>query len=614
MFKNKVDNAVLVINDIPDQVEVMKLLLEKSGYQVRTAYDGQEGLNDAGQFPPALIISDVAMPNMDGIELTSAVRADPELFNIPVLLVSANRKDSDSVVRGLQAGADDYLEAPYDPLMLVVKAARLIVQKRAEEKIRESEAQYRSLAETATDVIVTVDLEGTIVLINSSVERTFGYRVDEVLGNSVISIMPEFLRQAEAISLVRKNLSDKEKLNWEPLEFSGIHKDGHEIPLEVSFGQFKQNLGYFYTGIARDITNRKNIEVALSESRSRLASIIESAMDAMITVDSNQSITIFNKAAELMFNCSASEAIGRSLGRFITGPYPDRFGAGGAALNINEITAKHIKGTQSLSGRRSGGEEFPIEASISQVDASNEKLCTVILRDVTERKEAEEKLARSEERLRLAQQAGDIGVFDWDMRTGEVTWTEEMEALVGLSTGEFRGTFEDWRRYIHPDDLEQVDNCIQVASETGNRDWHQEYRLVRADTGEIRWMEVFGHIFLGAGDSAQRMVGVNTDITERKSGEEKLKSSEARLAEAQRVSHLGSWEWEIETQSGIWSDEMFRIIELEPDSEPLSPALVQQYLLQGKSEKLENLLRTESEEEVVFVFEHAVTGAKGTPK
>jgi PAS domain S-box-containing protein len=132
-------------------------------------------------------------------------------------------------------------------------------------------------------------------------------------------------------------------------------------------------------------------EVALRESQARLAGIVNSAMDAIITVDEEQRIVLFNHAAELMFRCSAAEALGQSLNRFI----PARFrGAHAQHIHTFErtgVTTRAMAGARDVSALRADGEEFPVEASISQVEANGQKLFTVILRDITERKRAEER-------------------------------------------------------------------------------------------------------------------------------------------------------------------------------------------------------------------------------
>lgn len=145
--------TILVVNDNLEFLELTSLFLGKVGYRTCTATDGREGFQVAQQELPQLVISDVAMPNADGIELCRLIRADEELRPTPILLVSAVRVDSTSAVEGLQAGADDYLEIPYDPVRLIAKVARLLERRQAEaelercvrERTTQLEDAYREL-------------------------------------------------------------------------------------------------------------------------------------------------------------------------------------------------------------------------------------------------------------------------------------------------------------------------------------------------------------------------------------------------------------------------------------------------------------------------------------
>jgi len=124
----------------------------------------------------------------------------------------------------------------------------------------------------------------------------------------------------------------------------------------------------------------------LRESRDMLAGIIASAMDAIITVDSNQQITIFNAAAERMFGCKASEAIGQSLDRFIPPRYREAHRRHVLEFGQTGVTNRAMGNLQPLSALSADGKEFPIEASISQAEVEGQKMYTVILRDISARK------------------------------------------------------------------------------------------------------------------------------------------------------------------------------------------------------------------------------------
>jgi two-component system alkaline phosphatase synthesis response regulator PhoP len=101
------DNSVLIVNDEPDQLILMGGLLRKAGYSVLTAEDGVDGLALARRERPDLVISDVSMPRMNGLEFCREIRADSELKTVPILLITAHQKDTESAVAGLKAGADD---------------------------------------------------------------------------------------------------------------------------------------------------------------------------------------------------------------------------------------------------------------------------------------------------------------------------------------------------------------------------------------------------------------------------------------------------------------------------------------------------------------------------
>ena len=175
------DNAgVLVVDDTADRLELMSVLLDMSGYSVLTARDGREALEVARRERPLLVVSDVSMPRGSGIELCRWIRADADLFATPILLVSAQRKDSASAVEGLQAGADDYLEAPYDPMRFIAKVARLSERARFEGALRESEQRYALAAQGANDGLWDWDLKHHRVYFSPRWKAMLGYDEDEV--------------------------------------------------------------------------------------------------------------------------------------------------------------------------------------------------------------------------------------------------------------------------------------------------------------------------------------------------------------------------------------------------------------------------------------------------
>ncbi|MGH6947061.1 MAG: PAS domain S-box protein [Kiloniellales bacterium] len=140
----------------------------------------------------------------------------------------------------------------------------------------------------------------------------------------------------------------------------------------------------------------------------------------------------------------------------------------------------------------------------------------------------DEGLRESEERLRLALEAGQMGTWEWNVATGEVVWSPSLETIHGLAPGAFPGTFAAYQEDIHPEDREPILRAIARTLEQGE-DHHVEYRIVRPD-GSIRWVEARGKLFRDQSGVATRMIGVCTDVTERKQADEALHESEQRFA------------------------------------------------------------------------------------
>jgi PAS domain S-box-containing protein len=147
---------------------------------------------------------------------------------------------------------------------------------------------------------------------------------------------------------------------------------------------------------------------------------------------------------------------------------------------------------------------------------------SVYFQDATERKRGQESVRESEERLRMAVEAGRMGTWEWRIDTGRVSWSPGLEALHGLAAGTFPGTLEAVQREVHPDDRDRVAHTIREAVEQ-RKDLRVEYRIVSAD-GSVRWVEGRGRLVGERHGRPERMVGLCMDVTERKEAEEKRKT------------------------------------------------------------------------------------------
>lgn len=272
--------------------------------------------------------------------------------------------------------------------------------------------------------------------------------------------------------------------------------------------------------LEREIKRRIQLERNLRKSERRSFGILATATDAVITTDREQRIEIFNSAAEAMFGCSAASAIGTSIERFI----PERFRASHAAYFRQFIagsdTARTMGPQRTLVGLRANGEEFPIEASISKVLSDGELFATVVVRDVSVRHATEAALRKSEERLRLAQQIGRTGLFDWDILSNTMQWSAEIAALYGFPAQAFESQYDAWRERVHALDLPDLEQQIRESLHSGT--FEGEWRVVWPD-GTVHWLAGRSIVYKNASGQAVRMLGVNIDISERKETEEQLR-------------------------------------------------------------------------------------------
>ena len=246
-----------------------------------------------------------------------------------------------------------------------------------------------AIVESSNDAIIGKDFESKVISWNAGAERMFGYAAAEMLGQPITRLQSPDRPEEEA-----SILEEVKRGRTRHYETVRIRKDGGPIKVSLSVSPIKNSHGEIIgvSSIVQDITERKRAERELQESRARSADIIGSAMDAIISVDAGQHITIFNEAAERMFDCPRGEALGQPLDRFI----PARFRAAHrehvAVFGRTGITSRAMGNLRPLSGLRANGEEFPIEASISHIDVGGQQTYTVILRDITERKRAEEQI------------------------------------------------------------------------------------------------------------------------------------------------------------------------------------------------------------------------------
>jgi PAS domain S-box-containing protein len=305
-----------------------------------------------------------------------------------------------------------------------------------------------------------------------------------------------------------------------------VKKNGEVIVVEAVTQDIQFNGRKARLSMNIDVTERKRIEQVLRENEARFSGVVESAMDAIITVDSMQHIVLFNVAAERMFGYPAAEIVGQPLDRLIPARYREVHRSHIRSFGETGATARSMGKLGNISGLRASGEDFSAEASISQLEIDGEKLFTVILRDVTERKVVERALHESESKYRnLVESSSDL-IWSTDAE-GRITFINEAvrriygyepEEMLGrplvelLGGGHTKKSFGFFRTMLSEDRSASDYEC-EAQHKNGERVVLSSNAIVLRDDAGNR---------LGVS-------GISKDITARKRMEAALRESEERF-------------------------------------------------------------------------------------
>jgi PAS domain S-box-containing protein len=377
--------SILVVEDEHIVARDIAARLQRRGYLVAgIASTAQEAIEGTGTHRPDLVLMDIMLKgDVDGIAAADQIR---DLYDIPVVYLTAFADDQ-TLARAKVTDAFGYILKPFEERELTITIDMALYKHRMETRLRESERWLGTTLRSIGDGIIAADTTGAITFLNTVAEELTGWRTDEATRRQL----------SEVFHTAFENVAGRA---GGPTVL--VRKDGKRIPIEESAAPIKDSRGQTkgIVVVFRDVTDQRRAQDALHVSEERLAGIIASAMDAIVTINGQQQIVLFNAAAEQMFRCSAHEAVGRPLEEFLPSRFRDMHRHHVAEYGRSGTTKRRMGSPGTVIGLRRDGTEFPMEASISQIEAAGERLYTVILRDITERYHAEQALRESEERYR----------------------------------------------------------------------------------------------------------------------------------------------------------------------------------------------------------------------
>ncbi|NIM50580.1 MAG: EAL domain-containing protein [Gemmatimonadales bacterium] len=372
----------------------------------------------------------------------------------------------------------------------------------------EERAYLEELFESSPEAIALIDRDGAVMRANDAFIKLFGYSAAELAGRSIDELLAPDEHAEEAVDLTRK-VARGEKVAVEAVR---RRKDGTLVDVAITGAPVRIPTGRIAIfGVYRDVTERKRVEAALGQ----LEKAVETTQLGVTVTDINGRIIYTNPADAAMHGFSVGELIGQDVRVFAPGGV-------GKPMTVEQIEAMESWRRESINARKDGS-TFPVHLMSDVLRDAEGNIVSIVTtcEDISGRKEAESALRESEERYALAARGANDGLWDWNLETNEVYYSDRWKSILGYGEAEIEPNIEAWLGRVHLDDLERVRGELDAHVEGRSSHYDNEHRI-RCKDGTYRWVLVRAIAVRDADGSAHRMAGWLTDVTPRKRVEEEL--------------------------------------------------------------------------------------------
>ncbi|MFN2516928.1 MAG: PAS domain S-box protein [Pyrinomonadaceae bacterium] len=544
--------TILVVDDTLDLLDLYSIWLREAGYKVLQASTGRECLRLVTEQSPDLVLLDVMLPDIDGIEVCKIIKSNEQTAAIPVINVSGRRTSADREAEGLEAGADGYLTKPFEQRTLLAHVRALLRMKQTEEALERSEERFRAAFDNALDAMLIADDNANYVDANPSACAMFGVSKEEMLRCKLSDFVDpgrehefrkawqSFLEAGQHVGEFRLfrpdgttcELEYRAKARLLPNRHLWVLRDVTQrkqaeeelrlahAELEKRVEQRTAELIASNTFLRSEILERQTAQEALAASEEKYRDLFENSKDAIYVQDLRGNYISVNRAAERLSGYTRDEILGRHFSQFVAPEHLEEV--------RNKICTKLEGQTETeyeLEIIAKDGRHIPVELNSNLIIKNGVAVgIQGTARDITERKHAAESLRNAKEKLQTIFDAAPIAILGLDLKGRITSWSASAERMFGWKAEQTLGQLCPT---VPVDGLADFDEMIERVLRDGPQIGMIYDRQKK--TGErIRASISSAPLFDDTG-TANGVMAILEDITERQRAEQMLRESEERF-------------------------------------------------------------------------------------
>jgi len=395
-------------------------------------------------------------------------------------------------------------------------------------QLRQEKEFVETLFQSIEDLMAVFDTSGRYITVNRKTEELYRVKKEDLAGKHILDHFPEAEHSGMYANLQKAIRGETVR----DLTYFSKIKDRH---FENFFIPLKSNEGGVYgvLVIGHDISEARKME-------KKFRGLVESSPDATVFVNREGNIVLVNSQAEKLFGYERKELEGRQVDMLL--PSQLQQPSSTPAGTVFSPQGLSVGTIPDLFGRKKDGTEFPAEISLSPIETEDGLWISSSIRDISNRKKAEEEIKNINEQLTEAQRLSHLGNWEWDLRTAKLTWSDEMFSIFGRTRENFELTFDSFIQSVHPDDRQKIQDSIGLTLKK-RQPFDFYYRIIRPD-GQVRTLQRRGEVLMNEELVPVKLRGTTQDVTEIKQAEELLRSKTEELVVLNHSLHTSNRELE----------------------------------------------------------------------